>query len=218
MAKKSEKKMAIENKTEIGFVAVNFNRNASVFTDAPTTDYMVIERFCSERLFKLHTEQKQLESIRSQNRLTVTINEDHEQAIKINAIFNTGMFTIQKACDMIFNESLKPVKTATTKTTDKLIDDIPVRYNKIYNCLTGIESRKNLTPKEQSEYGKCLGYFKAINKKDELPQDSPWRNMTGNKTNDLAIAENMVKEKGKNYQWYKQTITKYHDKVMSVTK
>jgi hypothetical protein len=206
------KKQAIENKTETGFVAVNFNRSSSVFTDIPGNDYFTIERFCNERLFKLFTEQKQLESIRSQNRLTATIIEDHEQAIKINAIFKTGMFSLQKAVDMVCNEQPKP-KTATTKPDKE--NDIPIRYNRIYNVLTGIESRKNLTPKEQSEYGKCLGYFKAINKPDTLPVDSPWRNMIGSKEADLIQAENMVKEKGKNYQWYVQTVKKYHDKVVS---
>ena len=212
-AKKQTIEIPVEVKPEKVYQAITINRQSSVFTDEPTNDYFTIERFCSERLFKLYTEQKQFENMRSQNRLTATMNEDHETALKINAIIGTGLFTIEKACNMVLSQEIpKPKQTATTK--DKLIDDIPVRYNKIYNCLTGIESRKNLTEKEKSEYGKCLGYFKSINNPDTLPIDSPWRSFTGNKDNDLAIAENMVKEKGKNFVWYKQTISKYHDKVM----
>ncbi|MFA5049239.1 MAG: hypothetical protein WC516_09510 [Patescibacteria group bacterium] len=199
------------------YKAIQFNRNASVFTEAPTNDYMVTERFCHERLFQLHTEQKQIESIRSQNRLTFKFEEDHETANKINAIFDTGLFTIEKAIEMVCNTETKPAKqTATTKPD--MINDIPVRYNRIYNCLTGIESRKNLTEKEKSEYGKCLGYFKAINKPDTLPNDSPWRSFTGNKEADLIQADNMIKANGKNYQWYKQTVSKYHEKIMTATK
>jgi hypothetical protein len=162
------------------------------------------------------------------------MNEDHETAIKINAIFKTGMFSIQKACEMVLSQEVPKPKQIVTKET-KLIDDIPIRYNRIYNCLTGTESRKNLTKKEKSAYGKLQAYYQAL--KNPVPEESLWFGVTGNLEHDKTIAQNAFQkavqvaqkkiEQGipgievptnkMNFNWYADTVKKYHDK-MPVTK
>ena len=238
MAKKSEKKMAIEIPvTEVkadNYKAIQFNRQSSVFTDRPTTDYMTIERFCSERLFRLYSEQKQFESIRSQNRLTFQIDEDHEQALKINAIIGTGLFSIQQAIDMVCVAVIPKTeqKKATTKP-DKESDE-PIDWKKVHQTLTGKTERKNLTKKEKSAYGKLQAYYQALN--NPVPQESLWYGVTGNLEHDKAIASKafdkavqVAKKKIEagipgievptnkmNYTWYTDTVKKYAEKIAPI--
>jgi hypothetical protein len=137
------------------------------------------------------------------------IDHAHVMAIAMNEFVKVG-FTVNQA-EIAITVNMPAMSKQETKTEVKTKTENGLDHNKIFDCLTGKITRKELNDNEKSEYGKLKGYHKLLTEKHD--SESQWSKLgfTGCYESDIETAKQVIEQNGKNYQWYKQSIQKYYN-------